>query len=214
VTKSRVVLVSTLVAAVTSLVLYGTWWALRVRARTQQAMHVPVLGELPPFRLVECRGKVVTNEDLRGSIWVVNFLYTGAGEQAFLQGAEMASLQRSFRKAERVCLLTITVDPEHDTPEVLRAFAERLQASADRWWFLTGEWDQVETLVKSGFRVVLERNDGSAPDLPPILHSTRFALLDGNGRVRQPDAGSRRVDDSGAAELHQRVGHLLRELER
>ena len=84
--------------------------------------------------------------------------------------------------AENVRLVSISVDPEHDTPGVLEAYAERHGADADRWSFLTGERDAVWSLIRDGFRLLV----APTPDDPvnPIAHTPRVLLVDRDGHIR------------------------------
>jgi protein SCO1/2 len=88
----------------------------------------------------------------------------------------MAALQRDLRREQGLRLVSISVDPEFDTGEVLAKYASQYQADAGRWFFLTGDKTAIHHLAKSGFLV------GGVDDV--ILHTTRFVLVDGLGRVR------------------------------
>jgi protein SCO1/2 len=116
--------------------------------------RVGVYGTVPPFSLIERSGRRVTREDLRGRVWVVNFIYTECTDTCPTQTAEVAGLQQEFRDASELTLVSITVDPAHDTPEVLRRYAERFRAS-DRWWFLTGPRQEIYCLALDGFRLAV-----------------------------------------------------------
>jgi protein SCO1 len=121
-------------------------------------------GEVPSFALTERSGRRVTRESLRGSIWVVDFIYTKCTESCPIQSLELAQLQREFTGAADLRLVSITVDPAHDTPEVLRTYAARYGAS-DRWWFLTGEKQAIYCLAREGFRLaVVDPRSAEPPD--------------------------------------------------
>jgi protein SCO1/2 len=94
----------------------------------------------------------------------------------------MAELRRRLPPGSRLASVSISVDPEHDTPEVLRAYAERHAITGPDWLFLTGERDAVRSLVRDGFLLAVE--DAPENVAMPILHSSRFALVDGEGRIR------------------------------
>jgi len=74
------------------------------------------------------------------------------------------------------------VDPEHDTPEVLAEYGRKLGADPARWAFLHGERPVIRALIKDGFKLAIE--DGAPDSVEPILHSTRFVLVDGEGTIR------------------------------
>lgn len=99
----------------------------------------------------------------------------------------MAGLQEALRDVPGIGLLTVSVDPAFDTVPVLRAYADSLKADEDRWVFLTGERERIYELVRHGFHLSVEDSDkDQGPGLAsmPILHSTRFVLLDDRSRIR------------------------------
>jgi protein SCO1 len=149
--------------------------------RARQAPELPVLGELPDFELTESRGQKVGLSDLRGRAVVASFIFTRCGGPCPMITARMAELQKRFAGREGLRLLSVSVDPAYDTPEVLRTYAERHGAEPERWWFLTGTPEAVARLSREGFRLAAETQGESPED---IIHSTRLVLLDGEGRIR------------------------------
>lgn len=112
---------------------------------------------------------------------------------------------------QAVNLMSVSVDPETDTPEVLQAYAERHDAG-DNWYFLTGSREDIHRLVQEGFQLVLDdsaKREKSA-DIPegqePIVHSNRFVLVDANGRIR---GYYNAFDDAELARLRLDLGTLL-----
>jgi protein SCO1/2 len=94
--------------------------------------------------------------------------------------SRMAELNQALgNKATDVELVSITVDPEYDTPEVLKAYGEQVGASPNRWKFLTGPKEKVDAVVMKGFLQALSREPSGAP-----IHSTRFVLVDRDGWMR------------------------------
>lgn len=112
-----------------------------------------VFGTVPDFSLVERGGRPVRLADLRGKVWIANFIYTHCTETCPLQSAEMARLQADLASEPDVRLVSITVDPERDTPDVLAEYANRFGADRDRWLFLTGEKGAIYALAQEGFRL-------------------------------------------------------------
>lgn len=143
----------------------------------------PVLGQVPPFSLLDSGGRTVTLDDLRGRPWVADFIFTRCGGACPAMTARMAALRR--QAPGDVVFVSITVDPVHDTPEVLGGYARRVGAGPD-WLFLTGERDHLYRLAIEGFKLGVEevpperlpQGDG------PFLHSSHFVLVDGSGRLR------------------------------
>jgi protein SCO1/2 len=142
---------------------------------------LPILGTVPPFTLVDRSGTAVAAADLAGRVWVADFIFTRCPDICPALTRRLASLQDDLGSGpDPVRLVSISVDPLHDTPAVLGAYAERMGARAS-WLFLTGSRDAVATLLKDGFRVAWA-DDG--PPSAPITHSDRFVLVDRALRVR------------------------------
>lgn len=142
-----------------------------------------VLWELPAFDLVAQNGSAVTRGDLAGHPWVANLIFTRCGVTCPLMTSRMAALGRYLPPGAR--RVSITVDPGHDTPEVLARYA-RSYGAADDWLFLTGGEEEIASLAREGFRLGVAPAAEDAPDrhLEPITHSTRFVLVDAEGRIR------------------------------
>jgi protein SCO1/2 len=140
----------------------------------------PVLGTVPPFALTERSGRTVGTTDLRGHVWIADFVFTRCPDFCPLLTARMAELQRSLPAGDDLRLVSVSVDPVHDTPEVLRAYAARTGAG-DAWLFLTGPRDDVARLVHDGFKLAFADN---GPPGQPITHSDRFVLVDRGLRIR------------------------------
>lgn len=174
---ARVLLWGVLVAVLLAV----TTWAVRTRL---SAPNLPVLGQVPPFSLTSHRGETVTLEDLAGGLWIADFVFTRCALSCPMMTTRMAELDDG-RVPPEVRLVSFTVDPEHDSPEVLADYAEAFGASR-RWHFLTGPKDEISELALKGFHLALDPDPpaGMAPPEEPIVHSTRFVLVDGRGRIR------------------------------
>lgn len=180
-----------------------TAWAVWTRL---SAPDLPVLGQVPPFSLTSHRGETVTRADLAGEPWIADFIFTRCALSCPMMTTRMAELDDG-RVAPGVRLVSISVDPEHDTPEVLAGYADAFGAS-ERWHFLTGSKEEVLELALEGFHLALDPDPppGTASPEEPIVHSTRFVLVDGRGRIRGYYDGMRR---SGVEQL-ERDAALLR----
>jgi len=150
-----------------------------------RARGLPVLGTIPDFSLTDRSGRTITRADLMGHVSVADFIFTSCSAQCPQVTAQMAKVQRfALPSWSDVRLLSLTVDPERDTPEVLSAYAQSFSADPDRWWFLTGPRDRLDDLTRNGFKVA-----GASPvpvDTSPdaILHSVSLVLLDRQARIR------------------------------
>jgi len=226
----------------------------------------PVYGNAPDFSLVERSGRAVQASALRGKVWIADFIYTHCTDTCPLLSAQMARLQAEYRDAPDLRLVSITVDPARDTPEVLARYAARFGADPARWLFLTGEQAAIFRLAREGFRLGVEQpagterspldrafppersvapggptsamlevgrrtldflSPGVAPALAhegggagkappprtppaagPILHSSRFVLVDRQARIRGYYEGG---DEEALRRLRRDLDIVLRE---
>ena len=183
-------------------------------------------GQVPDFALVERSGTGVTLADLRGKAWVANFIYTQCTETCPTQSLQVSRLQAEFATEPDLRLVSITVDPERDTPEVLARYAERYRADRGRWLFLTGPKRAIYQLAADGFKLsVVDPDDakqtgGMLRILRPrlafathgskglVIHSSRFVLVDRQARIR---AYHRPDDEPSLERLRRNMKILLRE---
>lgn len=175
---------------------------LEVNALRQRA--ISAYGTVPEFELVNQDGKNFGLRDLRGKIWVADFIYTTCPGPCPMISNRMSELQEPLKNTD-VHLVSFTVDPAKDTPQVLRGYAEKLGAEPGRWDFLTGPQSTIYNLSRNGFKLAV--SDGSEEKRLPV-HSTRMILVDRHGAIRgyydatEPDAVTKLVADTT---------HLLRE---
>ena len=140
---------------------------------------LPDYGRLPEFSLVDQDRRPLSRSMLEGSVWIADFIFTRCAGQCPLMSAQMATLQARVEPPIR--LLSMTVDPLHDTPEALAAYARHYGAEAGRWSFLTGNPEAIRALARDGFHLAI--SDEGTPE-EPVTHSVRFALVDQTGHVR------------------------------
>jgi protein SCO1/2 len=140
-----------------------------------------VLGVVPAFSLTERAGTPVTQDALRGKVWIADFIFTRCPDVCPVLTTRMRGLQKTLDAARaEVALVSFTVDPGHDTPEVLRTYATA-HGAAPGWLFVTGDRDVIAGLLRDGFHVAFA-DDG--PPSGPITHSDRFVLIDEQLRIR------------------------------
>ncbi len=144
---------------------------------------LPVIAELPDFSLVDRDGSVVTRADFAGAPWVADFIFTRCAVFCPRMTLEMSRVEDALPADAGVRIASISVDPEHDTPEVLAAYAEK-HGAGDSWHFLTGELEAIEELAIQGFLLAVDRSPPPGVGAGPIVHSNRFVLVDGGGRIR------------------------------
>jgi protein SCO1/2 len=118
---------------------------------------------------------------LRGRVWVADFVYTSCAGPCPMLTANMAGLQRRLPKS--IGLLSFTVDPDRDSPEVLAVYARQAGADPQRWFFVDGDKPALLRLFRDGFQVAVAENPAAEPG-QNIAHTTKFVLIDGQGRIR------------------------------
>jgi protein SCO1 len=164
---------------------------------------LPELGELPAFSLEDQSGRAFGRDDLRGKVWVADFVFTSCSDACPRLTQRMRSLQDRLDPHERVGLLSISVDPERDTPEKLRDYGKTYGAREDVWRFLTGSPTEVERTVVKGFKIAMAKvpletegpptEDELRAQAFDIMHGDRLVLVDSAARIR----GYYVADDAG-----------------
>jgi protein SCO1/2 len=204
--SSKVLIIAAIVLA--GIGSFGIWTLLQ--GMTEQRRGAELLadyGQVPDIKVVERNGTEMSLGQMKGNIWVADFIFTRCGGTCPMMGAKMADLQESLKDADKVKLVSFTVDPGHDKPEQLQEYAEGFQADKDKWYFFTGDSARMQDLAKNSFHLTVK--DGDNPD-EPIIHSQRFVLVDAGGHIRG-------YYDSGESEAKQKmltdIGTLLREME-
>jgi protein SCO1/2 len=171
----------TLSVAIALILGFGIAFAMR----PSRARPVPgVLGQLPPFELVDERGARFEMTSMLGHPSVVDFIFTRCASSCPRLTARMGELQdRLVRKKIPAQLVSFSVDPDNDTPAVLSEYAAQARADLSRWSFVTGSLHELEHAVVGGFKVSFERiaRDAGAYD---VVHGEWFVLVDGQARIR------------------------------
>ncbi len=176
-----------LLAIVTMLVVSTAICTLGVlRSPARSPMAAEDLGDssqpVGPFRMVERSGRSVTAEDLSDRVAIASFIFTRCALSCPRITGIMKDLQDRLAGSD-VLLLSFTVDPEYDTPAVLKTYADRFGAQPDRWWFLNGPKDETYKMIRDRFQLgVMPATAPTGPDDEAIIHSDRLALLD-HGRI-------------------------------
>lgn len=138
---------------------------------------------LARFRLTDRTGRTVTEAELRNRFAIVSFVFTSCGTTCLRVSRQMAALQHQLAASNDVQLVSLTVDPRTDTPDVLNRFAAKFGADTNRWLFLTGPKDAVLPLIETSF-LVRETIPGEAAMPGDFAHMERLAVVDRRGDVR------------------------------
>ncbi len=180
----------------------------RAVALGRNAPKGPALSmPLPEFHLTNERGEPYGSTDLKGRVWVADFVFTSCPTACPKLTETMAKIQHRGRNlGDAFHLVTFTVDPENDTPERLAAYALRYHASPARWTFLTGKLGDLETTVVKGFKIAMGKEEtGEGSNIFSIFHGERLVLVDPAGNIR----GYYEATDEGVDTLMHDVGLVV-----
>jgi protein SCO1 len=145
-------------------------------ACTDPASKLPNYGRVPEFQMTDSEGHAFDSKTLSGKVWVADFIYTNCPAECPMMTAKMHKVEKQLRDAADVRLVSISVDPERDSPPVLNEFAHRFGGPTDHWYFLTGQPTTIHVLAYETFHV--------GDVLGKIEHSTKMILVDKHGNIR------------------------------
>ncbi|WP_241738972.1 SCO family protein [Pontibacter beigongshangensis] len=149
-----------------------------------------VFKQIPPFALTSQEGQAISAEDLDGSMYVANFFFASCPDVCKKMSSQMTRVQERFQDVPDVKLVSFTVNPEHDSVEVLQEYAAMYGADSEKWFFLTGDRQEIYTLAEKGFYLPVQQVAGQQD----FIHSEKFLLVDKNRRVRGIYDGTDRED--------------------
>ncbi|MCS6829383.1 MAG: SCO family protein [Armatimonadota bacterium] len=182
----------------------------RTKVELIPVQSLPYYGELPAFSLTAHTRNAITLEDLRGKVWVANFFFTTCRSICPIMQENVATeVYAALKDNPQVRLVSFTVDPEHDTPEVLAEYARAKGVSPEKWTFVTGAKKDIYRLARKGFKLAAEDTpeyiQGTKHD---FIHSEKLVLVDAHGRIRGYYNG---LDLEQVRQLVRDVDRLLRE---
>ena len=173
---------------------------------TSDTSPLPSLGEVPAFTLKDQRGASITRASFDGAPWVANTFFTSCRTICPNLMSRVSELHDATASlAGPVRLVSITVDPDNDTPDALANY-HREQGASERWSMLTGEFDAIRHLVVSGFHTAMGKATTDKEGTTDITHSGKLFLVDGSGMVR----GYYPADDVGLKDLQKHLEELLK----
>ena len=168
------------------LIVAGSVALQRLKPRTPEAAPLPVIGNIAPFSLTNQNGVVTTLDDLRGKVWLADIIFTRCPGPCARMTRQMQMIQAALPKNSGAKLVSLTTDPEFDSPEVLKKYADKFGADTARWQFLTGSKLGIAALAGDSLKLVAmetkPESRTSADDL--FIHSTIFVLVDKQARLR------------------------------
>ena len=175
-----------------ALIAVAIWWLGR-RAHHIHSDHghgpvhgagAPVdYGEVAPFSLTTGEGKALSNDDLKGKVWVANFIFTRCQGPCPVLTSKMSRFAQDFADEKDLRFVSFSVDPDYDRPPVLADYMKTYGADASRWHFLTGARDEIYGLIRESFHLAVEPDQHAEHADNQILHSLHFVLVDRDGRI-------------------------------
>jgi len=150
------------------------------------ARPLPVLGQIADFALTNQDGTVVTLADLRGQVWIADIIFTRCPGPCLKMTRQMKELQDALPPDGQIKLVTLTTDPDFDTPAVLKSYAQRFGANPARWTFLTGTKAQIASLAMDSLKLTAVAKPPEERQSPEdlFIHSTIFVIVDKGGQLR------------------------------
>jgi protein SCO1 len=173
-------------------------------AACARKVDLPQLYPVPDASLVAETGKPVRLSQMTGNVTVYDFIYTSCGTTCPIMTEQMRQLTQKIDKDDPVRFVSISVDPVHDTPARLAAYAAKFR-NDPRWTFLTGDRVAILRLSVEGFKLAASSPE---PGNEPALHSTKFAIADKSGMIREYYGST---DGDAADHVARTVKQLLRE---
>ena len=178
------------------------------------AQPLPIYGQIADFALTNQDGGTVSLADLRGHVWVADIIFTRCPGPCLKMTRQMKELQEALPLTSQAKLVTLTTDPDFDTPSVLKTYAQRFGADPGRWTFLTGTKAQIAKLAVDSLKlsaVPKRPEDRESPD-DLFVHSTIFVLADKRGQLRGVFETS--GEDIDPAQVQTQILAAVRQLER
>lgn len=139
--------------------------------------------KIPVFSFQDRSGRMFSSAELKGKVWVADFIFTHCAGTCPLLTNQMMILKKQWGANPDFKLLSMTVDPERDTVEVLKKYADDCTADPNQWFFLTGKKEELYKVIREGFKLPALPNEEGEIGFE-FIHSTRLVLVDGTGSVR------------------------------
>ncbi len=170
------------------ILVFGTWVVPKIMNHFSSS-EFATLGKVPSFSFTNQDGKIITNKTFYNKVYVVDFFFTTCPTICPVMTENMVTIQNEFIGNPNFGIASISISPDYDTPEVLKAYAKNHGATLKNWHFLTGNKEDTYKLSMNGFKLYAGQNN-EAPG--GFEHSGLFALIDkeGNIRCRYDDLGN------------------------
>ena len=171
---------------ITALLLLLAFFLVSLRLHARLHNPLPVYGQVADFALTNQNGQDVSLASLRGQVWVADVIFTRCAGPCLKMSRQMKELQQSLPETSQVKLVTVTTDPDFDTPSVLKTYAQRFGVNSNRWVFLTGTKKAVMDLAVGSLKLTAIEKKAEERETPVdlFIHSTIFVIIDKRGQLR------------------------------
>ena len=175
----------------------GASWVIQ---KANSSYDIPILKPVPEFSFINQDGDPFTEKDLNDKITILDFIFTSCAGPCPIMTHNMTGLYRSFSQVEEVQFVSITVDPDVDTQDILKQYAKINGVNDGRWQFITSNIEAIKDLKKNGFMLYAEEL--------PRGHAIKFVLIDQNGQIRKYFDGT---EEASMAVLMKDITILVKE---
>ncbi len=162
------------------ILIFGIWTVKELGARFKKS-ELATIGSAPKFSLTNQNGQNISDNTFKDKVYVVEFFFSKCPTICPKMNQNMLKIEKEFLMDERFGIVSISIDPENDTPQHLKQYAKLLGVSHKNWHFLTGKTDYIFDLAKNGFNLYANKNDKVDGGFE---HSGMFALIDKDGNIR------------------------------
>ncbi|HWD92059.1 MAG TPA: SCO family protein [Verrucomicrobiae bacterium] len=158
----------------------------KAKAEAERRESLPIYGPVADFSLTNQNNAAVSLADLRGRVWIADIIFTRCPGPCLRMTRQMKELQEALPKDARTKLISLTTDPDYDTPAILKTYAERAGADWSRWTFLTGTKIQIADLATGSLKLsAVEKKPGERASPDDLwVHSTIFVIVDKHAQLR------------------------------
>jgi cytochrome oxidase Cu insertion factor (SCO1/SenC/PrrC family) len=157
-----------------------------IQEKTVRPLLFPVGLPLADFTLTNQLGQSVSLRDLKGNVWIANIIFTRCAGPCPRLAGQMSELQAALPANKPIRLVTLTTDPDYDTPSVLKQYSQRFKADPARWWFLNGSKKQIADVAVAGLKLTAMEKEPGQREAPAdlFIHSLLLVVVDKQGRLR------------------------------
>ena len=146
-----------------------------IMKNSSDELNIVDYGSVPYFELIDQNAMTISLADLNNKVWVIDFIFTTCAGPCPRMTEIMASIHNKLKAEDGVRFVSITVNPEYDSPQILKEYGNMYNANHEKWHFLTGKREAIHSLLVDGFHI------GDKEDI--VFHSTQFVLVDQNGTI-------------------------------